>query len=250
MSRDRKMEIIMNIVFLVIGFIAGYFTSYYFYRKSEFLSHQMIPREFPKLTFPAIIFIGDNPIIASPGTRIAISNVTPFTVEAKKDGSILIWGDIYDYRGYVVGLLRGSSLQISPGSRYDINADARAIEVVNEKLQPVFQIWKASDQEMKTAEKNLKERQRVMKDFGMLTEDDATLFKIMIEAFSRHEVLMSSYVNYHRSENDKNAIIVQISDSQGTITTRNLQSVKQRINGIKRLFEYPGNKYPGVRRRD
>ena len=133
-----------------------------------------------------------------------------------------------------------------PQEENDINSDENAIEVVNDKLYPVFQIWKAEDQEVEIAEKKWREIEKDWKDHGMPTD----YLTLTLKALSSHEVLMTCYVNYHPSQTDNNIVQVEIADSDGTIMTSDIKSVIQRINGIKRLFEYPGNEFPGVRRRD
>jgi hypothetical protein len=142
--------------------------------------------------------------------------------------------------------LRGTNLLISPGKKYDINSDVGAIEVVNDNLHPVLQIWKASDQELEILEKKYREIEKDQKDHGKPTDHLTPIFK----ALSCHEVLMTRYVNYHAFETNKNIVQVEIADSQGITITIDIPSVIQRINGIKRLFEYPGNESPGVRRGD
>lgn len=241
------MNILISVVSIVIGFVGGFLTNKYYYSKGLFYTHQIIPREIPRVEgFPAVVFSGTSAFILIPGTRIKLSNVSPYTVEVKKDGNLLLNGDLYDYRGFVVALLRDSSLRLSPGIDYDINADLEAIEVVNEKGQPVLQIWKPTDHEVELIKKKRQEIETDWINHGMPT-DQLTL---VLDALSKHEVLMTNYVSYLPSKTDNKTVQVEIADSQGTITTGNIGSVTQRIGGIKRIFEYPGDKKPGMRRRN
>jgi uncharacterized membrane protein len=99
------MMFILSIVFIVIGavmtFLGGYCLNQYHSekssKKSEVLSHQSRPRDLPNIkSFPAVVLAGTMPLIFRPGTSLTLSNVSPYMIEAKEDGRILLRGDLRD----------------------------------------------------------------------------------------------------------------------------------------------------------
>jgi hypothetical protein len=119
---NLSLSIVCFVIAGVMTFLGGYFLNQYHseksYKKSEVLSHQSRPRDIPKIrAFPAVVLSGTNAFILSPESRVRLSNISPYTIEAEKDGSILLRGDLRDSSGVVVASLTGTSLLVSPGRK-------------------------------------------------------------------------------------------------------------------------------------
>lgn len=75
------------------------------------------------------------------------TGISPLTLRVTEDRFIFLTIEIRNETGAVVALLRDSHLFVSPGLSYDVNSDLTAIEVVDEQLRPVLQVYRRDNPE-------------------------------------------------------------------------------------------------------
>jgi len=212
----------------IIGGVITLIVSQVYFERSKSLAHVAMQRKIPRLqVLPALFKVGTNLVMLNaPGQHMRISNLSPYTYEVGKDGTILLAGDVRDIQGRVVAHLRDSNLYVSPGMNYDVNSDMEAIEIVDEQLCPILQLRK-------------------------LSSDEINKFALKIPALASRptgaEVLEVYHVAYAFVPGSSKPR-AEIADEQGLTMTGDLPLALTRSKGIKRLFEYPGYRKPGVRK--
>jgi hypothetical protein len=153
--RMARTPMVRDVCFLILGAVIGgvitWVFSQVYFERSRSLVHVAMQRKIPQLqTLPAFFKVGTNLVLLNgPGQRMKISNISPYTYEVSRDGTILLAGEVKDIQGRVVAHLQDSNLYVSPGMNYDVNSDMEAIEIVDEKLQPILQLRKLSADEIK-----------------------------------------------------------------------------------------------------
>jgi hypothetical protein len=181
------------------------------------IAHIQAARQVPRLSaFPFWVAqgAGVTQYINGAGTFVPFGNPSDestLKLRATEDRSIFVTMEIRNETGAVVALLRDSHLFVSPGLAYDVNSDLTAIEVVDEQLRPVLQVYRSNNPE-------------------------------------------TLQVNYVKFEGDPlsmtvcNALGCLIGPEPSGEGADKWSKVRESKWGqLKRIFEYPGYKYPGVK---
>jgi hypothetical protein len=179
--------------------------------KSKSMTHVAAPRKIPQIKeFPATLTIGtESFVITKRNQPIKLTSVSPYTIELGKDGNLLVNGQIKDREGRVVSHIKDSELYVSPGLNYDVNSDMDAIEIVDQQLNVVFQIF--------------------------ITSSDAS------------KSISLTYRSFSFLPNNPNPVMETADDKGRRVTA--ILSPEDRMKGVKRLFEYPGYEKPGLRKK-
>lgn len=216
---------IASIVLTVFGFFLGLFSSEYYYDRSQrdaiHLANITRSRPVPFVRkFPVIIEDGNNiQVMTKPGRYRPIYSPCPFSFFIAPDGSINLRGEIRDAIGVIVTEATGDSIRVTQASKYDINSDSRAIEVVDITKQPLFQLMLIPFEDFI---KKIEQR-RSIEEFKKMEID---------------EVIRLSYITQQGG-------IWLIASTHGIRSFRSLGENERSL--ISRLFCYPGYSYPGKR---
>jgi len=169
--------------------------------------------------FPVIIEDGSNTQeMRIPGRYSPAISRCPFSFFITEDGSINLRGAIYDAEGNIVVEGTGDSIRAIQSTKCDINSDAKAIEVVDINLRPVFQLMVVPYEDFIT-----EKAQRHVEEFK----------RKKIE-----EVIRLSYIT-------KQGETWSISSPDESISVKSLE--ENECSLIPRLFCYPGYSHPGKR---
>jgi len=233
-----------------LGFILGVIiTEIYAIRSENFsqrLSYQAIQRTVPKIHLtPVIVRIGSVIHLVPPGDRMSISNRSPYQIEIANDGKLLLHAEIKDASGAIVAIVKDSNIFLLKGMEYDINSDNDAIEVVDEKKQPIFQITRIVNDDVKPIAQEVRDNLKVWEKMdrdSRATLPARNLLKIIEK---NREVLQVFYVSYLFSDNNKQAGI-SIADHIG-YSEGPLEKLVDRRRNLKCMFKYPGYLFPGAR---
>lgn len=196
---------------VLLGFVCGIVTSeLYFQRSKNFQLDQNYKARkvaMPKVFYPTYFTEGGiTSKIAGPTVLHAI-NFTPLLLEFDYTGQIRCFGEIRDSLGRVAIGFHDDAMWQNTQLNYDINSDASALEVVNDDLFPVFQLYKD-------------------------TSDGS---------------IQVNYVHYEVTGPSKYKPVIVCSPS-GTVSTDS-KHMNMFTGSISRIFEYPGFKNSGVRKR-
>jgi hypothetical protein len=137
---------IASVLFTIVGFVLGVVSSEYYYirsqRASRHLANVTMSRPVPFVRrFPVIVEDGTNSqTMPTPGRYSAAFSRTPFSFFITPDGTINLHGEIRDAEGNIVVEAVGDSVRVLQASRYDVNSDSKAIEVVDANQRPLFQL--------------------------------------------------------------------------------------------------------------
>lgn len=246
---------IASMVFTVFGYLLGLLSSEYYYARSQrdagHLANITRSRPVPFVRkFPVIIEDGGNTQeMRTPGRYSPLISRCPFSFFITEDGSINLHGAIYDAEGNIVTEGIGNSIRVIQPNKYDINSDAKAIEVVDINLRPVFQLVVVSYEDFITEKA---QRQRRSKLSGVLRQQMEALGidvntvlpkneQHIVEAFERkkiEEVIQLYYIN-------KQGETWWMSSPNGSTSAKSLE--EDECSLFPRLFCYPGYSHPGKR---
>jgi len=217
------------------------------------------------LKFPFFIAEGSNSLlIEGPGYHQSNPPQHPFSYMVHPDHTISVRGDIRNVSGAVVVSAEGDVVRAIAGSGYDVNSDYKAIEVVDESMTPVLQIRIMPHKEWK------KLVNEGLKTLGIETKSNS--LQVLIEAATRSDYAEIPDVksvesnkpakdSWQRIKDEWENIdeVVQLNYifpwngsywcvtpfvSKGYVGNDEVAQWRQKI---KRIFEYPGYKYPGKR---
>jgi len=244
---------IVSVPLTVFGYLLGLFSSEYYYARSQrdarHLANITMSRPVPFVRkFPVIIEDGGNTQeMPTPGRyRPAISRC-PFSFFITEDGSINLRGVIYDTEGTIVTEGIGNSIRAIQPNKYDVNSDAKAIEVVDINLRTVFQLVVVPYEDFITEKaQQLSKLRSVLRQRMEAAGIDETTFLLnneqqIVEEFKRkkiEEVIRLSYIT-------KQGESWWISSPDGSISVKSLEEDEGSL--IPRLFYYPGYSHPGKR---
>ncbi|MCJ7777082.1 MAG: hypothetical protein MUP16_02060 [Sedimentisphaerales bacterium] len=245
---------IFSVLLTVIGYILGLLSSEYYYARSQraarHLANVTMSRPVPfVLKFPVIIEDGGNiQEMPTPGRyRPAISRC-PFSFFITQDGSINLRGVIRDAEGNIVTEGTGDSIRVIQANKYDINSDAKAIEVVDANQRPVFQLMVIPYEDFITekAQRRSKHsaamRQRMeaagIPDVNMFLARNEQQIEEKLKEKKIEEVIRLSYITQQGET-------WWISSPDGSISVKSLEEDEWSL--IPRLFCYPGYSHPGKR---
>jgi hypothetical protein len=255
------------IVTLVVGFLLGIGSNAFFSHRDQIsAAHQGEvdrPREVPLIhKFPILVFEGGNAtIISQPGYCHESFSWSPFSYGIAADLKIDMRGVIQDDSGCVVVEAAGCKVKARQGSRYDINSDNNAIEIVDSEQKPVFQLRIVPSEEfLSQLARSLSEgREELVRDFRtqyagfveacpeLLRDFERVLaqppaFESVIKEKEVHEVLQLCYVTRVQGH-----VCIITGQRPAFFPDSDYEHIQQCRNGIHRLFEYPAYKYPGKR---
>jgi hypothetical protein len=229
---------IASVVCTVVGFLAGLLFSEYYYIRSQRASRQLanvtMSRPVPFVRkFPVIVEDGTNmQIMPTPGRYVAAFSRMAFSFAIAPDGSINLRGEIRDDKGTIVAEAIGDSIRVIQSSRYDVNSDSKAIEVVDSSQRPLFQLMVIPYEDSMAA--------RVQQRPAWAGEDGAVSSRQAASSKDQRpdEVIRLSYITRQRRT-------WLVSSGHGSEMVEVLDTYDW--SKIPRLFSYPGYLHPGKR---
>jgi len=265
---------IPSVACMVVGVILGLLISVAASEVSQLAGQRTVNlergRTIPMIgRFPFILSNGGGyQIVAGPGYYPPGVEGRPFSVMVGPDRTIRVYGEIRGQSGIIFVQAEGEFVRALPGGGYDINSDRTAIEVVDEKQMPVFQLrirshteWNKSLRETEdrvlgevTGTRTRDERREML--LSMLRQhppiqpqaDQTLLSRESAQMHERHESLLKQAqdvleLNYVTATNGT-WIVATPQGSRGHLDLQEVESLRVHI---ERIFEYPGHKYPGKR---
>ena len=209
---------------MLVGLVVGLFVDTVRDRISKSENQRTVNLERGR-TIPMIrrlpIILADGPnwaIGARPGYYPVGVTWWPFSLMIKPDRTVRMYGEMRNESGIIVVKADGGVIRVLPQGPYDINSDERAIEVVDERRRPVFQLRMLSRSQW---DKSLDEAER----------------RVLGEA---QEVLQLNYVAVQDG-------VWQVVTPYVSKECGDSQEVESLRVCMIRIFEYPGHKYPGKR---
>jgi hypothetical protein len=214
------------------------------------------PRAVPLLgEFPILVADGSNTtMISKPGRYASPWSWSPFSYRIEPDCRIRMYGEIRDRSGCVVVQADGDTTRVVQRNGYDVNSDLKAIEVVDEEQEPVFQL-SVMPYEVFQAQLTQARQKGAGKSIVNSSETSRAPLGAQGEQMAAKpaedkgspakqpkEVMQLSYV-----VTDKGSL--SIVTPRGTTSSRDLDTkdVEQSRQSVHRIFYYPAHKYPGKR---
>ena len=262
--RQVWLPVVVSIIFTIIfTVLITLFFSREAYESELDIQHISRPRIVPAIAgFPVIIVDGVTMIVEKPGFVTSKCGDGPFDYRIEEDGAIKIYGEIRRADGTLVVEANGDHITVIPSTGFDINSDSNACEIVDSDENPIYQIyvvslkqWKEDRSEIASKiRNNLKERVKLSLDnlsptFRDIIEAQMQEHKNKIQASrdaidaklsKANEIVRLCYI--HRKGETWWCVT-----PDGSQRVDNRESMNEWQSKIKRLFKYPGKKYPGLR---
>jgi hypothetical protein len=144
-----KFSISLALIMLMLGGLISWGITDYYSRKSESsIFPALSPKEvwrLPVLNKIPVTVVSGSTIEIRPGSTFGDVDVGPFVYSVTEDRKLLVNGILWDKDRTVVAVVTNSDVFFPLGSKYDVNHDNFAFEVVDPKGKPVLQILVADE---------------------------------------------------------------------------------------------------------
>jgi hypothetical protein len=259
----------------VVGGVIGLVLGYSFFHQSEvsqqYSANLQRGRTPPLIArFPVILANGSNyTIVTEPGHRSPGPTSCPFSLMFEPDHTIRIYGEIRDRSGIVAVAGEGEIVRAMPGCAYDINSDQKAIEVVDDRQRPVFQLriisyteWQelvakakeyAAKIEQEHSQRGLDESTEIAslvpnRHLSPSTADLPDLPPELVQILKSKESLLKQVeeaiqLNYVSNEGEHWYVVTPA----GSMLCQDSEEFDSLRLNMERIFVYPGHKHPGKR---
>ncbi|MEN6424404.1 MAG: hypothetical protein ABFE13_03515 [Phycisphaerales bacterium] len=257
---------------MVVGFMLGLFASIIIYKISQSADQRAVSldrgRAIPVVgRFPVILSTtGVCRIVDGPGYyRVGVEGC-PLSIMAEPDRTIRVYGEIRDRAGVVVVQANGDSVCVLPIGGYDINSDHGAIEVIDNKGLPVFQLRIRSRAEWETSSREATERalrdamgpgmQVEGRDVSAIPPPLPSTADLVETSSDKWRMILGDHaslteqtrevfeLNYVTVKEDGTWLVATPHTSKECTDMQEMKSLRVNIDCI---FAYPGHKYPGKR---